>query len=404
MTCVSNACSASVRTDLGLAVQSGPKNSAPRSGVWSSSNVAYLVYPMYGTEPLGFNIQALDASGATTAATTFSLPNTVTTIETIATAMNGDKLGILWHGLRSTDAIVATEFTVASLAGAASPPMVLGEVSANALYPYSSFTLFAQPLTSTTWSLVEHGGTSDYVWSGYIASTTNTPTNLPLTEWESRLPESPLSITVRSYWKPKPQAAAVVNGVLFVTGFDQAWYSSSPDLPSLIMSRYNASTLAPLAPTQMGLSLSSYPTTEGYERTPALGKLGNQVAAFWTEYSANGALLLGKALFDTDSSTAIIRTAAPSNLIPKAMVETPTGAGMLVASRIDTSQTPHTHTIVVQRFDSNLNWVGDAYPISLDSFTEPDQVLVRPSTDGRVLVTFRQDYAQHRILHADLCH
>jgi hypothetical protein len=349
------------------------------------------------------NIQPLDASGATTAAVGFNLPDSVMSVETIATAMNGNELGILWHGMNSPDEIGATEFTLTSLAGNARTSMVLGEDVAHALYAYKSFTLFAQPLTATTWSLLEHGGTNDYAWSGYVASTTNIPTNNPLTDYTSRLIETPRSISSTSHWKPRPHAATVVNGVLFVTGFDQEYYNDSSTLPNLIMSRYNVSTLANLTPTQVPLSLSSLPTSEGYERTPAIGKLGNRVAVFWTEYDVRGAILLGKALYNTTDGTAIVRTAADSNLIPKALVETPSGAGLLVAARVDTVQSMPSYTVVVQRFDSTLNLVGDAYPISLDSFTEPDQVLARASTDGRVLVTFRQDYAQHRIVHAELC-
>jgi hypothetical protein len=51
---------------------------------------------------------------------------------------------------------------------------------------------------------------------------------------------------------------------------------------------------------------------------PKVELLSNRVAVFWTEYSSTGEILLGKALFDTNSTSAVVRTAAPSRLIPKA--------------------------------------------------------------------------------------
>jgi len=391
-------CETTPSSTLNMPIQSGPRDSAPRTGFWDANGDAYLVYPSVGSTPIGITIQALDGDGALEGTpSNFAVSAGVTLVDAIAAAFRDNRLGLLWHG--ETGENHTTEFAVVNLSGAGSTPLLLNSRTIGDPYPDLAHTLFLHPLASNRWATIVHSGKGAR-WSGYVANPSVVPSPPPLQTMT--LDYGPYSVTARSPTPPTPQAVAVIGNTLFVTGYDCEWFEGGLCEPMLVFARYDVTTLARLDQSFTTISTTSYPMSDERQRTPVIGNLGDRLATFWTQYSTAGALLLGRALFNADGTIATMRTVAPSNLIPKAVVESPSGGVLLVAAQVTDGLNPN-YTLVAQRLDANLDFIGSAYPLNAPASEDPFGVLLLPSGDGRALLTFRQGYAQHRILHADLC-
>ncbi|HEY5961631.1 MAG TPA: hypothetical protein VIV60_33960, partial [Polyangiaceae bacterium] len=303
--------------------------------------------------------------------------------------------------LRPTDEVKTTELTITDVNGKASTPMLLNSMSSHDKYPDETVPLFVYSLGTNLWATVIHGGGPQYTWQGYLANVSTPATIPPVIDFGS----TPRSVS-RSTGTAVAQAAAVLNGTLFVTGYGEEWDQNTSNAVYLVVGRYDATTLAVKTPTNIPLSVNGVLPQMGYQRTPAITRFGSKVAIMWTEFTAASlnSMLLGYAVLSENGESVVAPNAVPTKMIPKALVAAPSGAALLIASRVDTTSSTATHTLVAQRLDASLNFVGTAYPINTPSENEPLDVQARSSADGKqVLITFRQDYAQHRILHSELC-
>lgn len=407
--CDSGTCKTSVIPELGAARQSGDKaNTLPRTGFWDSEGNAYVAYPQDWI-PYSISLQRLDANGAfiTNAAAIYALPGDTVSVQELAVAFDGSKVGLLWHAGHGEGGVAngvgTVDFATTTTAGTASTPITLNEGVLYGKNPGHAAPLALYPLGSNLWATITNFGDGlGYTWRGYVINAVTPAPNPSFAEFAG----SPASIARSNGWAI-PQASAVVNNTLFVTGYDWTWSPSTTPI-NLLCNRYDLRSFAPLTPLSLQLSVNSILPNSTYQRTPVIAKLGNRLAAFWTEFTAESfdtsSLHLGSAQFEENGSAVVAPTAVKSRLIPKALVETPSGAGLFIAARVDASGATPTFTLVAQRIDANLKFVGSEYAINDASTSEPTRVEAHRSPNGRlVLVTFRQDFAQHRILHADLC-
>lgn len=396
-TCVDGKCQTDV---VGTTFSSGTLTQGPRTGFWDANQRPHLLYADNQGQPAVIRIQPLQADGGLgSASRDYFSPQGTLEIDTLGASHSNGRLALLWHGKANEQSGVfdwVTQFAITDLAGTSSEPMTLNRGLSYDKYPEFAYTEFVYPIDASTWATVEFGDSYPSLWRGYVADPTAPPETPPFSGDAGRLSSAPVTATARVI----PQSAAVVGSTLYLSGFDCEWWSGGPCQPYLILARYDSRTLAALEPARFVLSATPVPFEEGLFRAPALGKMGNTLAVLWNEFSANGDYRLGRVILNMDGSLVTARSLVASELIPKAVIETSNGSGLLVASRFDGTR----HTLVVQRLNSSLNFVGAAYPIASTSVTEPSHVEAHLSGDGRrVLVTFQQDFAQHRILHAGLC-
>lgn len=402
--CVAGVCKTSVIADLGSARQSGDKaNTLRHTGFWDGDGNPYVVYPAALT-PFSIYLHRLDANGAiqTNAPDPYRMPDDVVDVGDLSVAYDGNRLGLLWQAARKDDGVVTIDFATTTTTGAASTPVTLNYGVAYGNYPDQTIPLFLYPLGTNLWANIAHHGGAAYLWQGYVINAVTPAYNAQLADFS----QSPRSVA-RMMGQGIPQAAAVVDDTLFVTGYDSDWSPSSASI-SLICNRYDLRSFAPLTPLTLQLSVTSILPNSSYQRTPVIAKLGNRLAAFWTEFHSESfdanSVYLGNALFEKSGTEVLAPVAVKSRLIPKALVETPSGAGLLIAARIDGTDASPSFTLVAQRVDANLKFVGPSYALNTPAVEEPTQVEVHRAPNGTlVLINFRQGFAQHRVLHTDLC-
>lgn len=404
VSCVEGLCQVAPSNSLSTAIQSGPRDAAPRSGVWDAKGNAYLVYPTIATTPNGINLHELDEEGALVGIpNNFDMLPEVAVVDMVAAAFAGERLGLLWHGTTEEGEVPGagfdiTEFAVTDLSLATTTPIRLHARRTYDAYPDDPFNLLLLPRAANEWMTVVYSGTGPR-WRATIVDPSSPPTDEPL---QNGLENAPYSVAPRASVKGIAQGHAIIDGKLFVTGYDCEWANSDICQPMLVFQAFDLETLMPLSDTFVTISTSSYPVVDLKQRPPALAKLRDKLAVLWTQYSDAGALLLGRAVFETDGTIATQRRVEASDLIPKAIIESPAGGALLIASRVDSSGTEPVHTLVGQRLDAELDFIGEAHPLS-PAGLDPTEVQLAANSDGRVLLTFRQQYAQHRIIHADLC-
>ncbi len=396
--CLEGTCSFALAS---AAFATGPETEQHRTSGFDATGTPYVFWGDSAAEPSSIVIQQLQGDGAPAGASvSYLMPVGTDELLLFDATFQGNALGLIWNAqVPSTEEIV-TQFDVTDTTAEPYAPVTLSRSQIYDKYPQYAYTHLAWP-SGGKWLLSEFYGRAPARWRATWLDPAAPPASPPFLDSPSALQGAP----VCSDQGRVAQSAAVVGSTLYLSGFACDWYQIADCPVAMLLSRYDSTTLQPLQPPRLELTVSPVDYDASLMvRAPVLGGLAGKVAVFWNEPLTPPGLQLGKALFNADGSVAKSRSVEDSALIPKAFVELGGGRGLLLSSRVDDSVEPPRHRLEAQLVDDELEWLGAAAPLDQARAEEPSDVEASLSPDGsRVLVTFRQGRARHRLLHATLC-
>lgn len=384
----------------GVTFTSGPLTADQRSGGFDASSSPYVFWGETRGTPSGIAIQHLQSDGAAQAdPVVYLLPTGTEELERFDAAFDGDKLGLMWNAQLPASNDILTQFVITDVTGKKQGPLTLSQTPSYDKYPKHAYTQLAHP-TGDGWLLAEFYGVFPATWRAVQLYPSSPPSSPPFDANTNTLYEPP----VCSDSGRVAQNAAVIGSVLYLSGYDCDWYQIQDCPVASILARYDSVTLQPLDPPRLALTVNPVAYASGLLRAPVFGPFAGKLAAFWSEFSTPTEFALGQALFNPDGSVAKSRSVTASKLIPKAFVEVASGRALLFSSRLDESVEPPRYVLEAQLLDEELAPVGAPFPIDGARAEEPSDVRAVLSPNGqRVLLTFRQGQARHRILHPTLC-
>lgn len=398
--CVDGTCAFS---PSGVAFATGPDTEDHRSAGFDADGTPYVFWGDSQGTPSAILRQRLGDDGAPVGSTkAYLLPPGTEDLLTFDATFDGEKLGVLWNAQVPEDFNIVSQFDVTDADVQSSAPVTLAVSVAATKYPQYAYTQLAWPHAGR-WLLAELYGTFPASWRATWIDPASPPVSPPFVDNPSPLWNPP----VVSDNGRVPHTAAVIGSALYLSGFRCDWYQIQDCPVALILARYDRDTLEPLDPPELELTVD--PVDYDFEapslvRAPVLGEVSNKLAVFWTEPPTPTNFSFGKALFNPDGSVAKSRNVEASDLIPKAFVSLGRGRGLLITSKLNASATPPLHRLQAQLVDDELETVGSAFFLDEAREEEPSDVRASLAPDGkRVLVTFRQGRARHRLIHSTLC-
>jgi hypothetical protein len=395
--CIDNLCAVA---PSGAAFSTGPDTDQHRTSGFDAAGTPYVFWGDAAALPSSIVIQRLQGDGAPAgASTSYLLPAGTESLLMFDAAFEGDRLGLVWNAQLPSTQEILTQFDLTDIDAQPNAPTTLAKSQFFTKYPQHAYTQLARP-SGGDWLISEFYGRSPATWRATWLDPASPPASPPFEEDPSPLVSPP----VCSDQGRVAQTAAVVGSTLYLSGFRCDWYQLTECPVTTILARYDSKTLEPLDPPQLLLTVNPVAYQPGIVRAPVLGALANMVAVFWSELSTPTTFALGKALFNADGSVAKSRSVVASSLIPKAYVGLSNDRGLLFSSHVDDSVEPPRHRLQAQLVDDELEWLGAPLAVDDAREAEPSDVQASLSPDGdRVLVTFRQGRARHRLLHASLC-
>ncbi len=385
--CEAGSCKVSV--DITKASSKSTGSFGPGSGLWDSSNRPWVISAPWKQDGQNATLvlQQLRADGTNSgAASTYTLPDNLQQPSFLTAVRRDNHVGVLWHAtLQASGGLLVTQMVELPFTGTGPAPTTVMSTTVQTNMPETVFGIGLGAVGTADWAVAQQSGTPS-AWRGYVGALATAPTYL------ERLAGAPVE---------GDPAFVVLGSTILLAGHDCVTFRNDACKPQLVLMRYSATDFSLIGGALQVSAVAYDQALAGGRRfSPALGVVGSRLAAFWNENGTSG-LLLGRATVTEQGAYAIAPITTATDLVPKAIAASPAGGGILFAERLST--TNGNTELVAQRFDASLALVGGILVLSNANAESPTGAEAHPSTDGRILLTYRHGDARYSLIHADLC-